>query len=287
MKEVKTPRFSVIVPVRNRKKMLSRCIKTILDQTISDLELIIVDNGSTDDTREYIKDLLKKDPRIRYLEESERGIGRARNRGEIASKGEIVLMTDSDCEVPRNWIERMSAPIIEGSVPAVQGLKHAIKRNYWSTNVEREEHRIMWSLFERHGSSNVDTANFCIQRKVLKKVGYSNRKMNNLNDTELAARLFQKGYGVALLDLSVGHHNPLSPWVAARKLVQRGAYHTMVRKRYPDNPALPRETIRMFLGYLLGLVSEMLHIDRSFPYDLVSGISWRFGLVCGTLMRPR
>ena len=277
----------MIIPVRNRRDKLAGCLETILDQDIDDLEVIVVDNGSEDGTKGYVKDLAKKDPRIRYLNEKRIGIGRARYKGEIVSRGSIILMTDSDCEVPRNWIERMSAPVLEGSVPAVQGLKHALRRNYWSNHVEKEEHRIMWYFFERNGSSNVDTANFCIKREVLEDIGFSNREMDNLNDTELAARLFEKGYRTTLVDTSVGHHNPLSAWVTSKKLIIRGAHHTMLRKKYPNNPALPGETIRLSLAYILGLVSEIVHMDRSFAYDLVSGISWRFGLACGKLKRPR
>jgi len=277
----------VIIPVRNRKEKLERCLKSVLDQTVDDMEVIVVDNSSTDGTLSVIKDFARRDKRVRYLNEPRSGIGRARHKGEISARGKIILMTDSDCEVPRKWIEKMSAPVIDGSLSAVQGLKHALRRNYWSANIEKEEHRFLWSFFEHNGSSTVDTANFCISRKVLKHVGFTKGGMKNLNDTELAARILDKGYKIGLLDVSVGHHNPMSMWTTSRKLISRGAYHSMLRKSYPHNPVFNRETFRSFLSYMFGLATEFLKGKRSFRYNMVTGISWRFGLACGAVRRPR
>ncbi|MBN1540110.1 MAG: glycosyltransferase family 2 protein [Candidatus Thermoplasmatota archaeon] len=287
MKDKERPQFSVIIPVRNRKEKLERCLESVLEQTIDDLEVIVVDSSSTDGTVQTIREFARRDPRVRYLNEQKAGIGSARNRGERSARGKIILMTDSDCEVPRRWVERMSAPVIDGSVPAVQGFKHALKRNYWSTNVEKEEHRFLWSFFERNGSSTIDTANFCISKNILKDIGYTKSTLKNLNDTELAARIMDKGYSIALLNVSVGHHNPMSMWTTSRKLISRGAYHSMLRKSYPLNPVFNRQTIRSFLSYMLGLVMEVTGRKSTFLYDLVSGMSWRFGLVCGAVRKTR
>jgi len=287
MEKKKIPRVSVVIPVRNRKIELSRCLTSVLDQTFDDYEVIVVDNGSTDGTIAVIEKYARHDPRVVYFNEPKKGIGSARHSGEKVARGNVVLMTDSDCEVPRNWIERMSSPVLEGSIHATQGLKHAIRKNYWSLNVEREEGRLLWSFFERNGTSKVDTANFCIDRKVLKYVGYTDRERDQLNDTELAARILDKGYRVALLDVSVGHHNPLTSGTVARKLIKRGAHHSILLRRYPDNPVFEHHTLKIFLIYVIGLASEALKGDRNFIYDLVSGMSWRLGLLWGKVWIQR
>ncbi|MGA1866477.1 MAG: glycosyltransferase family 2 protein, partial [Thermoplasmatota archaeon] len=287
MKIEKPTKVSVIIPVLNRESELFRCLASVLDQTFDDYEVIIVDNGSTDGTKDVVKKFAMRSPKVIYTNEPKSGIGRARYRGERKARGKAVLMTDSDCEVPREWIERMSTPVLEGHVASTQGLKHAIHRNYWSLHVEEEEKRLMWEFFERYCTSKVDTANFCIDRGILEKVGYTDRTLDQLNDTELAARIYEKGYQVALLDISVGHQNPLTLWAVARKLVQRGAYHSMLMKKYPQNPIFDRQTLRLFLRYILGLATEIFKMDGDFLYDLVSGVAWRFGLLCGVMKRPR
>jgi glycosyltransferase involved in cell wall biosynthesis len=277
----------VIIPVWNRERKLAKCLVSVLDQTFSDYEVIVVDSASTDGTKSVINEFARKSPKVKYEYEPVLGIGRARYKGEISSTGKIVLMTDSDCEVPRDWIERMSTPILGGNFSVVQGMKHSISRKYWPLNVEREEHRFMRSFFERTGSSLVDTANFCIDRKVLKEVGYTDRKVNNLNDADLAARLFDNGYKVELVETSVGHNYPVSPFKLARILFIRGSVHSMMRKKYPGNPVFNHETIKLFFAYFLGLASEAFRMKKTFPYDLVSGISWRLGLLWGSMKKPR
>lgn len=283
----KNPKVSVIIPVWNREIKLSKCLASVLDQTFNDYEVVVVDSASTDGTKSVINEFAKNSPKVKYVYEPVLGIGRARYKGEISSTGKVVLMTDSDCEVPQDWIERMAAPILGGSFSAVQGMKYSISRKYWPLNVELEEHRFMRSFFEHTGSSLVDTANFCIDRKVLEKVGYTDRTVNNLNDADLAARLFDNGYKVELVETSVGHTYPVSPLKLARILVIRGSIHSVLMKKYPGNPVFKQETFKLFFAYLLGLASEVFRMKKTFSYNLVSGISWRFGLLWGSIKKPR
>lgn len=86
--------ISVIIPTYNRKNVLLRAIDSVLQQTWSDLECIIVDDGSTDGTQEAVQSL--KDERIRYVRQDNMGACAARNRGVELAKGEIIAFQDSD-----------------------------------------------------------------------------------------------------------------------------------------------------------------------------------------------
>ncbi len=95
---------SVVVPTYNRADVLPRAIDSVLNQTYSDFELIIVDDGSTDNTRELIYGY--KDSRIKYIPlEENRGVSVARNIGVESACGDYVLFVDSDDELLENAIE--------------------------------------------------------------------------------------------------------------------------------------------------------------------------------------
>ena len=91
------PTISVVMPTYNREQMLPRAIDSILDQTYKDFELIIVDDASTDKSVEVIKDYMKKDKRIRLIQnEKNSGIAFSRNRGNDAARGKYIAIMDSD-----------------------------------------------------------------------------------------------------------------------------------------------------------------------------------------------
>ena len=93
------PKVSVIIPTYNRAILLGRAIESVLNQTFQDFELIIIDDGSTDNTDEVIKEFQKKDNRIVYLKhDKNRGGSAARNTGIKASRGEYIAFLDSDDE---------------------------------------------------------------------------------------------------------------------------------------------------------------------------------------------
>ena len=94
------PQISVIVPVYNVEKYLSRCIESILSQTFTDFELLLIDDGSTDRSGEICDEYAKKDTRIRVFHTKNRGVSAARNLGLDNAKGEWISFVDSD-----DWVE--------------------------------------------------------------------------------------------------------------------------------------------------------------------------------------
>ena len=96
----KKPTVSVIIPTYNRAKWLKKSIQSVLDQTYRDLELIVVDDGSTDRTPEVVKSF--KDKRIRYFRQTKKfpiksqGAAAARNVGIKKARGEFIAFNDDD-----------------------------------------------------------------------------------------------------------------------------------------------------------------------------------------------
>lgn len=95
--KIKQPLVSVILPTYNRAFLLPRSINSVLNQTYKNLELIVVDDNSTDNTKEIVKGL--KDKRIKYVQhKNNKGAAAARNTGINLSKGEYIAFQDSDDE---------------------------------------------------------------------------------------------------------------------------------------------------------------------------------------------
>src|SRR3990170_3250837 len=88
-------RVSVVVPAHNHAKYLPVTIRSVLDQTFTDFELILIDNGSTDNTHEVVQRF--DDPRIRYFYQKDSGLpANSRNVGINMSRGEWIALLDSD-----------------------------------------------------------------------------------------------------------------------------------------------------------------------------------------------
>lgn len=93
---MKNPAVSVIVPVYNVEPYLARCLDSILAQTFTDFELLLIDDGSPDRSGEICEAYAKKDTRIRVLHQQNGGVGRARNTGLDHARGQYVVFVDSD-----------------------------------------------------------------------------------------------------------------------------------------------------------------------------------------------
>ncbi len=90
-------KVSVIMPTYNREAYISEAIQSVLNQTYSDFELLIIDDASTDNTKEIINNFIRNDPRIHYLmNNGKKGVSSARNTGFKHSKGKFITFLDSD-----------------------------------------------------------------------------------------------------------------------------------------------------------------------------------------------
>ena len=119
-------RFSVVMPVYNGEKTIGNAIKSVLDQTYIDWELVIVNDGSTDKTEDIVKQF--KDDRIKYFRfENNQGIVMARNYGNKMATGEWLVMQDADDLSLPNRLEKVAGELV-GDV-----VYHGLYMNVWDT----------------------------------------------------------------------------------------------------------------------------------------------------------
>lgn len=100
-------KYSIIVPVYNVERYISRCIDSILKQTIQDFELILIDDGSPDNSGNICDEYAQLDNRIVVVHQENKGVSAARNKGLDIAKGKYIVFVDSDDEVTSDYLECM------------------------------------------------------------------------------------------------------------------------------------------------------------------------------------
>ena len=101
------PYISVIIPVYNTEKYINKCINSVLNQTLSNIEIIVVDDGSTDHSCEIIEQYKIKDNRIKIIRQKNLYAGVARNNGLKNAIGEYVYFLDSDDFITPRCLEKI------------------------------------------------------------------------------------------------------------------------------------------------------------------------------------
>lgn len=107
------PKVSVIVPTYNRGYIVKQAINSILAQTVSDIEVLVVDDGSTDDTKQVVE--LIKDARIKYFYKENGGVSSARNFGMVRANSEYVAFLDSDDIWPADFLKLLTESLDENA----------------------------------------------------------------------------------------------------------------------------------------------------------------------------
>ena len=104
MKKVKV---SIIVAAYNIEDHISACLESIIKQTYQDLEIIVVDDGSTDHTRKLIREFAKQDARIKIIHQKNAGLSAARNSGILAATSEYVCLIDGDDTIAPDYVTKL------------------------------------------------------------------------------------------------------------------------------------------------------------------------------------
>lgn len=115
------PLVSIIIPIYNAQQYLKKCISSVCYQTYTNLEIILVDDGSKDDSAIICNKFSKKDKRIRTYNRENRGVSSARNFGISESKGEYIFFLDSDDWLPRCAIQKLVEGILKNNADICYG----------------------------------------------------------------------------------------------------------------------------------------------------------------------
>ena len=133
------PTISVIVPVYNTASYLSRCIESLVNQTYSDLQIILIDDGSTDGSGAIADEWQTKDPRIEVYHQLNQGQSAARNVGLLHARGEYIAFMDSDDYIDSNYFSTM-LQVADATTDCVQTGYRRVKQDGEIIKAYRPKH---------------------------------------------------------------------------------------------------------------------------------------------------
>ena len=137
-REATSPKLSVIIPMFNEQRYILRCLKSLKEQSNDHFEIILVDDGSTDDTLQVVDAFLAnakfKKSQVQVLHQKRQGPGAARNLGARTAKGEILILIDADMVFDKNYLQELTLPLKDDKVMGTfHGTeKVANSRNIWA-----------------------------------------------------------------------------------------------------------------------------------------------------------
>lgn len=186
-KNIYEPKISVISPVYNREKYIFRFIRSIQVQNFYDLEMIFIDDNSSDNSVELIKKYMKKDKRIKLIKNRKnRGTFKVRNIGALYSKGKYVIIPDPDdilsnniLNVCYNYAEKYKYDFIRFNTYLGRGKLYL--NNFAKNHEDRPIFQPELSTYAFYGNKEIEKIDFLITNKFIKKKIYV-KALNSLNN---------------------------------------------------------------------------------------------------------
>lgn len=174
---------SVLMCVKNVEKYIGNCVKSILNQTFKDFEIVIVDDDSNDKTESIIENF--KEKRIRYFKnEKWLGITKSRNRSLECANGEYIFFTDGDCVVSQDWIEQGLQFLKHSDCAGVEGQIYYVSEKYEPNFSDHNYQR---------GRGKFATGNIAYKRSIVEGVGGFDERYSYFEDRDLGFRVMRSG----------------------------------------------------------------------------------------------
>ena len=273
--------LSVICPIYNEEKYIAQCIESILQQDYpkDKLEILFVDGMSTDHTRHIIEQYTKEYPYIRIIDNPDKVVPHAMNRGIMASTGDVIIRLDAHAVYPNNYFSQLVEALHKYHADNVGAQCRTLPANQTVSAIT-----IAAALGSSFGVGNsmfrigitqdieTDTVPFgCFRREVFEKVGLYDTQLIRNQDDELNARIINHGGKIILLaGLEFDYYARDSYAKLFKMYYQYGLYKPLVNKKL-GSPA----TVRQFIPpmFVMGLVLGAI-ISLCLPI-----IGWIYGAI--------
>ena len=194
---------SVLITIRNVEKYIALCLRSLLDQTYSNFEIVIVDDASCDKTKEIIEEF--KDKRIRYFRNRIRlGLSASRNMCLTYASGDYVFFTDGDCVVSEKWIAEGLKYLWTSGCIGLEGKTYYVSKEYKPTRSD--------DVVENKTGGQYATCNMVYRKSILDAIGGFDERFTYMEDRDLALRAKKFGKILFNPNLLVYHQKKTLTW---------------------------------------------------------------------------
>ena len=257
-----TPRVSVIVCSYNGGRTLEQCVRSLLALDYPDYEIIVVNDGSTDDSQA----ILERFPQVRAIHQANRGLSVARNVGLQAATGSIIAYTDADCFADRHWLTHL-----------VYAFQHTKAAGVGGPNITPEDGRLAACVAAAPGqpthvlesdqvAEHIPGCNMAFRRGVLLELnGFDPAYRKAGDDVDLCWRLQQAGYWITFAPGAfVWHHRRQNTRAYLRQQAGYGEAEALLRFKHPNR--FNGRGDGKWRGVLYGISLRGLHLEEPIIY---------------------
>lgn len=231
----KKPKVSIILPTFNRAHLIGKAIDSILSQTYGDFELIVIDDGSTDNTKEVVSSI--SDSRVVFVQHSEnRGGGAARNTGIGCARGEYIAFQDSDDEWYPDKLSRQ-VEAMDGAPPEVG----VVFTGFWLVQDGRRTYVPYPRISRKSGNIHsellkenfVTTPSMLARKQALSKSGLFDERLPRLQDWEFVLRL-SEDHAFICIDEPLLTSYRRSDSISSDRRARNAAHEMILEKHFDD-----------------------------------------------------
>lgn len=269
--------ISIIMPVYNAEKYLNRSIESVMNQTYKNIEIILVNDGSTDASLTICSNYQKADSRIKLINQKNSGVSAARNRGIDEATGTYIMFIDSDDYIEKNMIEDMVGKITENDIDLVIS---GIKMNYIKDGqiIKEENYKLkdnIYTITEMLNAILVDIDLICICGPCCKLYKRNILKDNNIKFTNEFTMGEDTWYNLDYIDACNG-----------KIVTMSNIYYNYMRenpdslftKYYEDYIRITEKVYDKFLKLLKRKASNeaVIRYEKSYIFNLIYANSINF-----------
>jgi GT2 family glycosyltransferase len=259
---LQTPRVSVIVCTYNGGRTLEQCLRSLMALSYPDYEVIVVDDGSTDESRK----ILERFRSVRVIHQPNLGLSAARNMGLSAANGEIVAYTDSDCFVDTDWLTHLVYQLQRTDAAAVGGPNLTPDDGRLAACIAACPGQPTHVLESDQQAEHIPGCNMAFYRDALEQIhGFDPQFRKAGDDVDICWRLQQAGHWITFSPgACVWHHRRQGPRSYLKQQTGYGEAEALLQFKHPER--FNRRGESKWRGVLYGIGLRGLRLGRPLIY---------------------
>lgn len=263
------PKISIIIPVYNVEEYIKRCLESIMNQTFKDFELILVNDGSTDNSGHICNEYMKKYSNIKVIHKSNGGVSSARNIGIYEAKGEYVGFIDPDDYIRKDMYKELYENIVKNkcdiAISSFLTIRDGIKEYHDKANFKN-----VYTKFEAIDMyfDSVYPFNYSfLVNKLFKRSLFNGIRLNeNISyqeDTEVIIKLYNNSKKIIYIDkelyvYDIRNGSLSSDSISIGKLTTIDAFYSIYKYTIVNLPEFKSKAMFKYISYVFNIIIEII-----------------------------